>query len=202
MCKIKICGLRRPEDVDYVNEARPDYAGVILADPKKFRRAISREQARDIRRELDPTIPLVGVFVNNDFMEVGHYLRSGIIDIAQLHGSESDEYIRTIRFHCEKPVFKAFQVHSQEDVNSAVKSYADQILLDSGTGSGKTFDWSVAANVRRPFILAGGLNPNNLEAAIAQTHPWAVDISSGVETDGVKDREKIFKAVEIAHSHW
>lgn len=202
MCKIKICGLRRLEDVDYVNEAHPDYAGVILADPKKFRRAISREQAKAIRKKLDPTIPLVGVFVNNSFLEVDNYLRSNIIDMAQLHGNESDEYIRIIRFNCEKPVFKAFQIHSQEDVDRSVKSYADQVLLDSGTGSGKTFDWSVAANVRRPFMLAGGLNPDNLEAAIAQTHPWAVDISSGVETNGVKDREKILKAVEIAHSHW
>lgn len=202
MCKIKICGLRRLEDVDYINEAHPDYAGVILADPAKFHRAISRRQALAIRERLDPSIPLVGVFVNNSFTEVESYLMDDVIDIAQLHGRESNEFAVSLSFNCRKPIFKAFQIHSPADVERAIRSRADQVLLDSGAGSGKTFDWSIVSDVRRPFLLAGGLNPDNLAQAIAQTHPWAVDLSSGVETDGVKDREKILKAVEIAHSHW
>lgn len=202
MSKIKLCSLRRLEDVDFANEVKPDYAGVILADPDRFHRAISREQAKAIRARLFPSIPLIGVFVNNSFNDVVSYVHEDIINMVQLHGSEPDDYINAVRFNAGVPVFKAFQIRCQADVEQAVRSRADQVLLDSGSGSGKTFDWSVASHVRRPFILAGGLNPENLEQAIAQTHPWAVDISSGVETDGVKDLEKMRKAVEIAHSHW
>lgn len=200
MTNIKLCGLRRLEDMDYVNAVRPDFAGVILADPARFHRAVSMEQARAMRERLSLEIPLVGVFVNDPMELVEQYLNEGIIDMAQLHGSESEEYIRKLQTDCGKPVIKAFKIQSAADVEKAVRSSADHILLDSGTGSGKTFDWSVVAGIDRPFLLAGGLNPENLERAIAQVHPWSVDMSSGTETDGVKDPEKMKRAVEIAHA--
>lgn len=199
MTNIKLCGLRRLEDMDMVNAVKPDFAGVILADPARFHRAISMEQARAMRRRLSPEIPLVGVFVNDPLELVVQYLNEGIINMAQLHGSESEDYIHKLQGDCGKPVIKAFKVQSAEDAAKAAQSTADHILLDSGTGSGRTFDWSMAAGIDRPFLLAGGLNPENLAQAIAQVRPWSVDMSSGTETDGVKDFEKMKRAVEIAH---
>jgi phosphoribosylanthranilate isomerase len=200
MTKIKLCGLRRLEDITYVNEAGPDFAGVILAANPKFWRAISDEQARRLRDALRPDIPLVGVFVNDDTDRICRLLQQGTIDIAQLHGSESPETIQEIADRTGKPVWKAFQVKTPADVAAAIQTPAEHPLLDSGTGSGVSFDWSLVAGVERPFLLAGGLNPDNLAAAIAQVQPWCVDISSGTETDKVKDQAKIQRAVEIAHS--
>ncbi|MCC8076148.1 MAG: phosphoribosylanthranilate isomerase [Clostridiales bacterium] len=192
--KIKICGLRRVEDVDFVNEAKPDYAGVILC--RRFWRGIDFDQAKLLRKRLDPNIPLVGVFVNDRFSDVVVALRQGVVDMVQLHGTESEEYITSVQMMARKPVIKACQVHDPSVIPYAVNSAADHILLDSGAGSGETFDWSIIQNVERPFILAGGLTPENIPQAIEAVHPWGIDISSGVETDKVKDRDKILAAVE------
>lgn len=192
--KIKICGLRRVEDVDFVNEAKPDFAGVILC--RRFWRSVDFDQAKLLRKHLDPNIPLVGVFVNDRFFDVLVALRQGIVDMVQLHGTESEDYITSMQLMSRKPVIKACQVHDASVIPYAVNSAADHILLDSGSGSGQTFDWSIVKDVQRPFMLAGGLTPENIPAAISAIHPWGVDLSSGVETDRVKDRAKILAAVE------
>lgn len=201
MSKIKICGLRRTEDIAIVNEAKPDFAGVILARNPKFWRAVDAHQAARLREALDHAIPLVGVFVDDDADYIASLLDSGVIDIAQLHGRETEDDIRALAGRSGKPVWKAFQVKTPEDVAAAIRTPAERPLLDSGTGCGVTFDWSLVTGIDRPFLLAGGLTPENLSAAIAQVRPWCVDISSGVETGRVKDADKIFRAVEAAHSH-
>lgn len=127
---------------------------------------------------------------------VAGYLEEGVIDLAQLHGNESEEYIHSLRFRTGGELIKAFSIKTREDVEKAKKSSADYILLDHGKGgTGESFDWSLIRNMDRPYFLAGGLNAENVEQAILQTHPFAVDISSGVETDGVKDTKKITECI-------
>lgn len=196
--KIKLCGMFRPEDIEYVNEVKPDYVGFVLAEG--FRRRIVRDQAADFRKELDPAIPAVGVFVNNSCEEVIAYLQEGIIQMAQLHGSETEEDIQYIKAVTGMPVMKAVKVTSRYDVEAWLDSSADYLLFDSGTGSGVTFDWNALTDIDREFFLAGGLNAGNLMAAIDRVHPYAVDLSSGVETAGVKDLEKMRAVVRLVRS--
>ncbi len=196
--KIKICGLRREEDVDYANQVLPDYAGFILAEG--FRRQISREQARSLKQRLSDRIKAVGVFVNNPVEEIISYLEEGIIDMAQLHGEENEEDIRYIQAVTAKPVIKAVKADNRYIVEAWLDSSADYLLFDSGTGTGKSFDWRLLADVERDYFLAGGLNPDNIEKAVLQLAPYAIDISSGVETDGVKDLEKMKAAVNKVRS--
>ncbi len=198
MTRIKLCGLRREEDAVMVGRAKPDFAGVILASG--FRRSVEPEVAHDIRKILPPSIPLVGVFVNDDPDKIVSLLDMGVIDIAQLHGQETDETVREVQKRTGKPVWKVFQISETTDFTRIEACPADVVLLDAGTGSGKTFDWSLARRIRRPFLLAGGLNPDNVAEAIAQTHPWAVDTSSGVETDGWKDEAKIAAFVQAVRA--
>lgn len=193
--KIKICGLRRREDVDYANQVMPDYVGFILAEG--FRRQISREQARSLKQRLSHGIQAVGVFVNNPVEEVISYLEEGIIDMAQLHGDETEEDIQYIQAVTAKPVIKAVKAQNRYIVEAWLDSSADYLLFDSGTGTGKSFDWSLLTDVEREYFLAGGLNPGNIEEAVKQLAPYAIDISSGVETDGVKDLEKMQAAVNV-----
>lgn len=196
-CKIKICGLKRPEDIRAVNDTKPDYCGFVIEVPKSSR-CVSREQVRELTAMLDEKIQPVGVFVNAPEKLVAQLLNEGTIAIAQLHGQEDDSYIRRLRELTGKPLIQAFSIRSLEDVERAVNSMADYILLDQGGGgTGKTFDWSLVSAMKRPFFLAGGLSEENLEAAIRQVHPWAVDLSSSLETDGKKDAGKIRRAVEI-----
>lgn len=189
MTRIKFCGLSGICDVEAANELKPSYVGFVFA--KGSRRRISPETAAMLREKLDPVIPAVGVFVDEDVRSVAQLLRAGIIDIAQLHGSEDDGYIARLRTLTDKPVIQAFRVRTAEDAAAAEKSTADYILLDAGAGAGEVFDWSLVREVRRPFFLAGGLTPGNVGAAIRSLHPYAVDVSSGIETDGVKDIEKM-----------
>lgn len=193
--KIKLCGMFRPEDIAYANEVMPDYVGFVLAEG--FRRRISKEQAFGFRKALNPSIPVVGVFVNNPCDEVISYLQEDIIQMAQLHGNETEEDIQYIKAVTGKPVTKAVKVTDRYDVEAWLDSSADYLLFDGGTGSGVAFDWSVLIDIDRDFFLAGGLNPRNLKEAIEVVHPYVVDISSGVETDGVKDLEKMREVVRI-----
>lgn len=198
MTRIKICGLTRPEDVRYVNTAKPDWCGFILNFPSS-RRNVTPEQARALRAGLDPDIRPVGVFVDRPAEEVAALLNSGIISVAQLHGREDDAYIsvlRTLAPGCV--VWRAFQLRSQADLAAADASGADLVLLDNGRGTGQTFDWSLAGSVHRPFLLAGGLTPESIPRAVAALRPYGLDLSSGVETDGVKDPAKIQAAVTAA----
>ena len=196
--RIKICGLTRLEDIDAVNELKPEYVGFVFA---KSRRQITKEHAVTLRCYLDPEIQAVGVFVNELPAIVAGYLpvsllRDGTLWAAQLHGNEDEDYIEKIQNMTGKPVIKAFSIKTREDVEKAKKSSADYILLDHGKGgTGESFDWSLIRNMDRPYFLAGGLNAENVEQAILQTHPFAVDISSGVETDGVKDPKKITECI-------
>ena len=191
--RIKICGLTRLEDIDAVNEQKPEYVGFVFA---KSRRQITKEHAVTLRRYLDPEIRAVGVFVDELPAIVAGYLEEGVIDLAQLHGRESEEYIRSLRFRTGGELIKAFSVKSKEDIEKAAKSSADYILLDHGKGgTGEAFDWSLIKQIERPYFLGGGLNAENVEQAILQNHPFAVDISSGVETDGIKDPKKIRECI-------
>ena len=220
MTKIKMCGLRNLEDIEAVNEWKPDYAGFVFAP--ESRRYVTAEQAAELKDHLDPQIQAVGVFVDEAPERVAALLNEGVIDLAQLHGSEDEEYLVRLRELTLKPVIQAFRILSREDVVRAMKSSADEILLDSGAGTGSTFNWEVLrmesgydraidaekdgerafctkrnrekslyAEETRPYFLAGGLNPQNVAEAIRRLHPYAVDVSSGIETDGSKDREKI-----------
>ena len=197
--KIKICGLKRPEDIAYVNEAKPDYCGFIIEFPKSSRN-VTGDQVRILIAELDKNIIPVGVFVNAAPERVEELLLDGTIRIAQLHGQEDDDYIRRIQKNTGSQVIKAFSVKAAQDIELALKSPADYILLDQGGGgTGQTFDWSLIPEIKRPFFLAGGLGPDNLEQAVDMIRPYAVDLSSSVETDGVKDRSKILEAVNLVH---
>ncbi len=192
--KIKICGLFRTDDIDYANEVRPDFVGFVLADG--YRRSISGRQAVQLRERLDMGIQAVGVFVNAPAQEVISYLKDDVIQLAQLHGQETKEDIQRIRSSTGKPVVKAIKVQSRGNIEPWLDSEADFLLFDSGTGSGRTFDWNLLTDVKRSYFLAGGLNLENLGQALA-LHPYAVDISSGVETEGFKDREKMRAVVEL-----
>lgn len=197
MSRIKICGLRRPEDIQAVNEAKPDYCGFIV-EVSKSRRSIDRQTLRKLVRGLRKEIVPVGVFVNAPKELVAELLEEGTIQMAQLHGQESQEYIRELRKVTDKPLVQAFSIKTKEDVERARQSEADYILLDQGNGgTGKTFDWSLVGEIGRPYFLAGGLGVENLRDAIGELQPWAVDLSSSLEIDGKKDAGRIRQAVDM-----
>lgn len=207
--KIKICGIRRPEDCAYINEALPDYAGFIFWD-KSFR-YVDASMACKLRALIDGHISTVGVFVDETPEHIAGIVRSGAISIVQLHGHEDRAYIRSLRemLPADTLVWKAYKVRSTEDIREAFASEADEILLDNGYGTGRCFDHSLLSEYtdgaaaagsdncgHRNFILAGGLTPENIPDAIARFAPYMIDISSGVETDKLKDRDKILRAVQ------
>ena len=193
--RIKICGLTRPEDIQAVNEAKPDFAGFIVEFPKS-RRNVTVEQLKALQEELDESILPVGVFVNAPVELPAQLLNEGTIALAQLHGQEDENYIRQLKTMTDQLLIKAFSIKTAGDIEKALQSPADYILLDQGGGgTGKTFDWSLIPEIKRPWFLAGGLGCENMESAIHLLHPWAVDLSSSVETDGHKDPNKILEAV-------
>lgn len=192
--KIKLCGMRRPEDILAVNELLPDYIGFIFLTTSH--RYVTPAQAAELKQLLDPSVKAVGVFVDEPLENVAELLNNGTLDLAQLHGHEDSAYIQRLRSLTKKPLIQAFRVKTPADIERAIASEADHILLDSGMGSGEMFDWSLVASVPRPFFLAGGLDPNNVAAAIRQVAPWCVDVSSGIETDKFKDKEKMRAFVE------
>lgn len=195
MTRIKICGLSRPIDIGWINEARPDYCGFII-NVKESKRNIDIHTLHSLLSRLDKSITPVGVFVNEPAETIISLAGRHILGAVQLHGRENDEYIHALKNQISVPVIKAFQIDSPASLQQALKSPADLILLDSGAGgTGRTFDWSLLRDVRRPYFLAGGLGPHNLGEAIRRVCPWGVDMSSGVETDGLKDREKILAAI-------
>ena len=189
MTKIKMCGLSSIEDIEAANAIKPDYIGFVFAEISK--RRVSAPEASKLKSKLDPDIKAVGVFLDDKLDFIASMLNLGIVDVVQLHGSENEEYIEKVREITNKPIIKAFIIRSKEDVERAEKSTADYILLDGGKGEGKVFDWSLLKAIKRPFFLAGGLNPDNAADAVKALKPYAVDVSTGIETDGVKDREKM-----------
>ena len=191
--KIKICGIRREEEVKACNAYLPDYVGFMFWEGSK--RYIDFNKAKDLGESLDSRIKRVGVFVNSPISDVANADTSGIIDIVQLHGQEDEEYIKTLKYVTDLPVIKAFSVKNgaaAEDINN---SSADMVLVDSGRGGmGEAFDWSFLGGIKRDYFLAGGLDLNNAKEA-ANTNAYALDVSSGVETDGYKDADKIAKFI-------
>ena len=189
MTRVKMCGMTSEGDVINANELKPDYIGFVFA--KNSRRFVTPHRALELKKLLDNDIKAVGVFVDENIETVSALIMDGIIDIAQLHGNEDDDYITLLRERTGKPVIKAFRIRSEQDVLRAEKSKADMILLDAGAGDGRTFDWSLLKEIKRPYFLAGGLNPENAADAVKALKPYAVDVSTGIETNGVKDREKM-----------
>ena len=188
MTKLKLCGLARICDIEDANRLNPEYIGFVFA--KKSRRYVDPAQARKLRAGLNKGISPVGVFVNESPEAIADLVRSGIIDVVQLHGSEDEDFLRKLRELASCPIIKAFSVKTPQDVRIACESSADLILLDSG-GTGTVFDWDLLEPIRRPWFLAGGLSPENAADAIRRLAPYGVDVSSGIETDGVKDIQKM-----------
>lgn len=199
VAKIKICGLFRDCDIDYINEAMPDYAGFILHFPKSHRN-VDPVQARKLRERLRPEIKAVGVFVDQPEQTVLEAVRTARLDVIQLHGHEDSAYIQSIKEKTGKPVWKAFKVRTALDLDEARVSAADEVLLDNGYGTGESFDWAIAGEFGRRYVLAGGLTPENIQDAVRLLQPAALDLSSGVETNRVKDRKKILAAVRAARN--
>lgn len=199
MAKIKICGLRRVEDIAYVNHCVPDYVGFVFA---KSPRQVTKEQAGELRRLLGAEITPVGVFVNAPVEEAAKLLNQGIIDVAQLHGEESENYIQRLKeLTGGAVIIKAVRVASREEVPKSLNTRSDYLLFDAYSplahgGTGQTFDWSMIEGVTKPFFLAGGITADNVAEAIAAVQPYAVDVSSAVETQGRKDEKKICSMVK------
>ncbi len=189
MTKIKLCGLSRIQDIETANTLKPDYIGFVFA--AKSKRRVTQLQAAELKSKLNPETKAVGVFLDDDLDMVAGMMNLGIVDVVQLHGSEDEEYIKKLRVITDKPIIKAFVINTAEDVKRAEQSTADYILLDGGKGSGKVFDWSLLKEIKRPYFLAGGLNTENAAQAVASLKPFAVDVSTGIETDGFKDAEKM-----------
>ena len=186
--KIKICGLTRVCDIAWVNAYRPDYAGFVFA---KSRRQVTDEQAATLKQQLSSTIAAVGVFVNDTPEHILSLVQRGVIDVIQLHGQEDEDTLRYLKHRAACPVIRAVSMSTQS-VEAFAASQADFLLLDNGAGgTGQRFDWSRTADIPKPFFLAGGLNIDNVAEGIRRFHPFGVDISGGVETDGYKDETKI-----------
>lgn len=197
MTRIKICGLFRDEDIEAVNLARPDYAGFVFA---ASRRQVTAEQAGRLSRRLSADITAVGVFVNPELEQVTTLCRAGIISFVQLHGQETDVFVAKVKQVCGCPVIKAIRmdednIDADNDLITWQSSAADYLLLDSGSGgTGLTFDWQQIPRLTKLFFLAGGIDTGNLACALA-VNPYCIDVSSGVETNGYKDRGKILQLV-------
>lgn len=188
MTKIKMCGLSRLCDIEYANEVKPEFIGFVFAE--KSRRYVSPEKASELRQKLDSRIIPVGVFVDADIDFIVKLVNSRTIDIVQLHGSEDESYIKNLRKLVNVPIIQAFRIEKTSDTEKAELSAADYVLLDSGGGSGKVFDHSLI-NIKRPYFLAGGLTPENVGEISRRLEPYAVDVSSSLETDGYKDINKM-----------
>ena len=189
MTRIKLCGLSRLQDIETANTLLPEYVGFVFAP--KSRRYVTRQHAAELKKHLAPGIRAVGVFVDEPPENVAKIVKRGIIDLVQLHGSEDEAYLRRLRELTAAPLIQAFRIRSWKDLAAAERSTADCVLLDAGAGDGKVFDWSLLENFRRQYFLAGGLDPENAGPAVRTLHPFTVDVSSGIETGGVKDPEKM-----------
>ncbi|MFQ8706942.1 MAG: phosphoribosylanthranilate isomerase [Thomasclavelia sp.] len=189
--KIKICGLFQSKDIDYVNEAKPDYIGFVFA---KSKRQVDLYQAHLLKARLDSQIKTVGVFVDSSIEKIVELVNKEIIDIIQLHGNENNVYIKQLKEYTDIPIIKAIKVKQASDLDN-LDYDVDYYLLDNKiSGSGESFDWSVIKDLDKPFFLAGGIDLNNIEEAI-QIKCFGLDVSSGAETNGIKDRNKIIEIV-------
>ena len=193
MTRIKICGLTRREDIESVNRWLPDYIGFVFCPS---RRQVTAEQAGRLKAALDSRIKAVGVFVNAPVGSIVNLCTSRVIDLVQLHGDENEGYVEELKHKIDCPLIKAVRVQSPAQVLQAEQLPCDLLLLDAYQkdqygGSGKSFDYAMIPALKKPFILAGGLEGSSIIQAIGRGRPYGVDVSSGVETDGVKDDVKI-----------
>ena len=198
--KIKICGIRRPEDVEFANEVRPDYVGFIMSPG--YRRSITCMEAANLRAILSRDIPAVGVFVDENPETIAEYLDHGFIDMAQLHGNESDDDIKRIKDLTGREVIKMIKPDSFGSIDAAFASEADYLLFDNGAGTGKAFNHKPLRDylkfklfrLEKRFFIAGGITPENIKKVHSDLHPYGVDLSSSLETDGFKDLDKMREA--------
>lgn len=191
--KVKICGLCRMQDVSYVNACLPDYVGFVFAES---RRQVSSEQAKEMRKALNPRIQTVGVFVNEDIETIVQLCNQRTLDLIQLHGDENGDYLKRLASSTDIPIIRAVRVQSARQILEAEKQKCDYLLLDTYIpgqygGGGKSFDPKLVPPLSKPWFLAGGLDPGNIGEKIEKYHPFGVDVSSGVETEGRKDPKKI-----------
>lgn len=211
MQKIKLCGMMKSCDIEYANRVKPDLVGFIFANT---RRKISAAQAKQFREALDAEIPAVGVFVNEDISVITSLVQDGCIDMIQLHGEEDADYIRRLREICDVPVIKAVKVQTVEQIRQAAALPVDYLLLDTYRkgvlgGTGEAFDWGLLREAKaaagdtaegelfgKPYFLAGGLHAGNLREAAA-LGSYGLDVSSGIETDGSKDFDKMVEVMEL-----
>jgi len=198
MSLVKICGLRRKCDIEYVNKYKPDFIGFVFA---KSKRQVTLQLAKGLKAMLDSNIKAAGVFVNEPVEAVARICNEDIVDVIQLHGDENNEYIKLLRMLTDKPIIKAVRVQGAQQVLQAEMLDCDYLLLDAYKkseygGVGETFNWGLIPELKKPFFLAGGLNVGNIEAAIKNVQPYCVDLSSGAETDGFKDEYKIKAIIE------
>ena len=193
MTKIKLCGLTRTADIEVANKLLPDFVGFVFYE--KSKRYISPNDAAILKNLLDKKISSVGVFVNEKIETVAEIAK--ILDFIQLHGNEDENYISQLRNLTDKKIIQAFKIKTAEDLQPAKNSRADFILLDSGAGTGEIFNWQLLKNFERQYFLAGGLNVENVSDAVKILKPFAVDVSSGIETNGIKDAAKMKKFVNL-----
>ena len=193
--KIKLCGLTRSCDIRAANELKPDYIGFVFAP--ESRRYVPPEKAAELKQMLEPQIRAAGVFVDEDPQVIEDLVRREVIDVVQLHGREDEAYIHSLRERLGSSlIIQAFSISTEQDAKTAEKSSADYILVDSpGGGTGAVFDWKLLRKISRPYFLAGGLTPGNAGDAVHTLRPYGVDVSSGIETDGYKDRDKMAEFV-------
>ena len=201
MIKIKICGLKTIADIEIVNLYKPDYVGFVLAPSK---RQISFEKAKEFKSHLDAGILTVGVFVNAEIETILKFVNHKIIDIIQLHGTEDNKYRAELRKRTACLIIQAILVTENKISETNIEN-TDFLLFDAASssqrgGTGKTFDWSLLEDIKQPFFLAGGLNEHNISEAGNILSPYCFDVSSGMETNGNKDLEKIKKLIEIVRS--
>lgn len=217
--KIKICGLSRTEDIEAVNRALPDYIGFVFA---KSKRQVTPQRAAELAAQLTPSIQKVGVFVNERMEQILELAKSGVMDMIQLHGTETPDFVTALKKQTSLPVIKAIRMDAAERTVRGIKgaevtmkgtgamaavieSYeaagVDLFLFDNGPGgTGESFEWNCIPQTRKPYLLAGGIGRDNAAAAAGASQAIALDASSGVETDGRKDAEKIRQLVELVHS--
>ena len=207
--KVKMCGISKVETIPAVVEAKPDYMGLVFASSK---RQVTVDQAKTLVEELhkqytkrynngaeqsnDDEIKTVGVFVNETLENLVSIAKEANLDAVQLHGDEDEAFIQSLKERTNVEVWKAVQIRSAADAEVWIDSSADMLLFDAyhkdeRGGTGEVFDWTSLDEFERPFMLAGGIDGTNVARAIRTVRPYGIDISSGIETNGVKDDEKI-----------
>ena len=195
MTKVKICGICHDSEIGIMNELVPDFVGFVFVN--KSRHFIAPEYAGLLRSKLRPGIKSVGVFANHSLKSVAMCVEVAGLEMVQLHGDETGEYIAALREYIKCPIMKVYKVKKPMDAEKALYSTADYVMLDGGNaGDGTTFDWSLLGAVRRKYFLSGGLTPENMNKALGLTpQPYALNVSSGVEANRMKDYRKVMKFI-------